>query len=403
MPLASIENAIAELQAGRMIIVVDDEDRENEGDLVVAAEFATSEIVNFMAREARGLICVSLEQERIDTLELPQMVPASKNDAQFGTAFTHSVDAKEGTTTGISAQDRATTIQVLIDPSSQPSDLARPGHVFPLRAEPEGVLSRPGQTEASVDLARLAGLTPAAVICEIMCDDGTMARLPELEILAEKHDLRIVSVADLIAYRCRTAPQINRLAEAELPTERGPFDVIAFEDTHDQRQHLALVIDDNPETLPLVRLHSECLTGDALGSKRCDCGDQLAESQRRVAEAGHGAVVYLRQEGRGIGLVNKLRAYALQQQGLDTVEANHQLGLPADLRDYRVAAQILFDLGMPRVALLTNNPDKVEGLTRHGIEVVKRVPLVIAPTRDSSRYLATKRDKLGHLLPLGLS
>jgi len=403
MPLASIESAVAELRAGRMVVVVDDEDRENEGDLVVAAHYATPEAINFMAREARGLICVAMEPKRLEALELPQMVAADDNDAQYGTAFTLSVDLKKGTTTGISAFDRAATIRALIDPATRPSDLARPGHVFPLRAEPGGVWTRGGQTEASVDLTRLAGLTPSAVICEIMSPDGTMARFPELEIFAERHRLPIVSVADLIQYRNRFESQIERVAGAELPTDVGSFEVIAYEDRVDRRQHLALMVERKHEMLPLVRLHSECLTGDALGSRRCDCGRQLSEAQRRIATAGHGAVVYLRQEGRGIGLVNKLRAYALQQQGLDTVEANHQLGLAADLRDYRIAAQILFDLGMSRIALLTNNPDKVEGLTRHGIEIASRIPLITEPTLESSRYLATKRDKLGHHLPLELS
>lgn len=403
MPLADIDTAVAELRAGRMIIVVDDEERENEGDLVVAAEHATAEVVNFMASEARGLICVAMEAERLAALDLPQMVDGDDNDAQYGTAFTLSVDAKRGTTTGISAFDRAATIQTLIDPATRPTDLARPGHVFPLRAEPGGVFTRGGQTEASVDLARLAGLNPAAVICEIMNRDGSMARLPDLESFAAEHDLVIVSVADLITYRKCAESQVERVAVAELPTDHGSFDAIAFEDRQGGRQHLTLVTARRVDAVPLVRLHSECLTGDALGSRRCDCGAQLAESQRRIAAAGHGAVIYLRQEGRGIGLVNKLRAYALQQKGLDTVEANHQLGLAADLRDYRVAAQILADLGMRRIALLTNNPAKVEGLMRHGIEIVSRLPLLIAPTRESSRYLATKRDKLGHHLPVEIS
>ncbi len=402
MPLSKVESALEDLRSGRMVIVVDDEDRENEGDLVVAAEFATPEIINFMAREGRGLICVSMEAERLEALDLPQMVAKGENDTQFGTAFTISVDAKNGTTTGISAFDRAATVRALIDPQTQPSDLARPGHVFPLRAEPGGVCSRAGQTEASVDLARLAGLTPAAVICEIIHDNGTMARMAELERFAGQHDLRIVSVGDLISYRQQAESGVEQIAEADLPTEWGSFRAKAFEGRTDGRQHLALMIEEAPEVVPLVRIHSECLTGDALGSRRCDCGDQLAESQRRIAESGHGVIVYLRQEGRGIGLGNKLRAYALQERGLDTVEANHQLGLAADLRDYRVAAQILSELGMNRVALLTNNPDKVAGVRRHGIEVDSRVPLVIEPTRDSSRYLATKRDKLGHHLPIEL-
>jgi len=399
MPFASIEAALADLRAGKFVIIVDDEDRENEGDLAIAAEFATPQAINFMAREGRGLICVAMTGERLDELRLPLMVPPAENTTRFGTAFTVSVEARHGVTTGISAFDRATTIRALIDPATRPEDLARPGHVFPLRAADGGVLSRPGQTEASLDLARLAGLYPAAVICEIMSADGTMARLPELAAFAARHDLKLVSVADIIAYRYRTETIARPVAEAALPTAHGIFRMIAFEHTITGETHLALVFGAPNGNLPLVRLHSECLTGDALGSQRCDCGAQLATAQRQIAAAGYGAIVYLRQEGRGIGLLNKLRAYALQDQGFDTVEANHQLGLPADARDYAIAAQILRCLSMKQVRLLTNNPAKITGLERYGIAVRERVPLHVAANPANRRYLATKRDKLGHLLP----
>ncbi|MEK7442659.1 MAG: bifunctional 3,4-dihydroxy-2-butanone-4-phosphate synthase/GTP cyclohydrolase II [Chloroflexota bacterium] len=399
MPLARIEEALADFRAGKFVIIVDAEDRENEGDLAIAAEFATPEAINFMAREGRGLICLAMTGERLDKLSIPMMVSANDNTARFGTAFTVSVEARHGVSTGISAFDRATTIRAMIDSATRPNDIARPGHVFPLRAAERGVLVRPGQTEASVDLARLAGLYPAAVICEIMSEDGTMARRPELESFAARHGLKIISITDLIAHRCRTESFVRCVTESSLPTVYGNFRVLAYENTLDGEHHLALTMGEMSGAPPLVRLHSECLTGDALGSQRCDCGAQLAEAQRLVGTEGHGVIVYLRQEGRGIGLLNKLRAYTLQDQGLDTVEANHQLGFPADLRDYGVAAQILRDLGLSRVRLLTNNPEKVAGLERNGVAVVERVPLVIPPNKTNGHYLATKRKKLGHLLP----
>ncbi|MCS6888791.1 MAG: bifunctional 3,4-dihydroxy-2-butanone-4-phosphate synthase/GTP cyclohydrolase II [Chloroflexus sp.] len=399
MPFASVADAIADFRAGKFVIIVDAEDRENEGDLAIAAEFASPQAINFMAREGRGLICVAMTGERLDELRLPLMVPPTENTTRFGTAFTVSVEARRGVTTGISAFDRATTIRTLIDPATRPEDLARPGHVFPLRAAVGGVLARPGQTEASLDLARLAGLYPAAVICEIMNPDGTMARLPELTAFAAQHGLKILPITELIAYRYRTEVIVRRVAETMLPTARGTFRLIAFENTITAETHLALTLGQANGQAPLVRLHSECLTGDAFGSQRCDCGAQLAVAQQRIAEAGYGALLYLRQEGRGIGLINKLRAYALQDQGLDTVEANHHLGLPADARDYGIAAQILRDLGMEEVRLLTNNPAKVAGLERYGIVVRERLPLHIPPTAANRRYLATKRMKLGHLIP----
>ncbi len=399
MPLSTIEEAIADLRAGKFVIIVDAPERESEGDLVIAAQFATPQAINFMAREARGLICLSLTGQRLDALHIPMMVDAAENSSRYSTAFTVSVEARCGVTTGISAYDRATTIRVMIDPSSGPEDIARPGHVFPLRAAEGGVLARPGHTEASLDLVRMAGLYPAAVICEIMDHDGTMAQLPALETFAARHGLRIISIDDLIAYRYRTESIAHRRAEANLPTPFGDFRLLAYEDSISGEHHLALVLGDLEATVPIVRLHSECLTGDAFSSLRCDCGAQLLEAQQRIAAAGSGVVVYLRQEGRGIGLLNKLRAYALQDQGLDTVEANHQLGFPADLRHYGVAAQILHDLGLTRVRLLTNNPHKLEGLMQCGIEVIERLPLVIPPTPNNRRYLVAKRDKLGHLLP----
>ncbi len=401
MALARIEDALTDFRAGKFVIIVDAPDRENEGDLAIAAQFATPEAVNFMAKEGRGLICLPMTGERLDLLQVPLMITPNDNSTRFGTAFTVSVEAKQGVTSGISVFDRAATIRAMIDPATRPEDIARPGHIFPLRAAPGGVLTRQGQTEASLDLARLAGLTPAAVICEIMNDDGTMARMTELEVFAAKHGLNIVSIEDLIAYRQRVESQISRVAETTLPTAHGRFRTVAYEDRATGEHHLALTLGDFTQGTPLVRLHSECLTSDALGSERCDCGAQLGEAQRRIAEEGRGAILYMRQEGRGIGLLNKMRAYSLQDQGLDTVEANHQLGFPADARDYGVAAQILRDLGLSRIRLLTNNPDKVSGLTQHGIEVVERLPLIIEGSASNHRYLKTKREKLGHLLPSG--
>jgi 3,4-dihydroxy 2-butanone 4-phosphate synthase / GTP cyclohydrolase II len=399
MPLATIEQALDDLRQGKFVIVVDDEDRENEGDLVIAAEFCTAEAVNFMARFGRGLICVPMTGRRLDELGLPLMVPPDRNGARYGTAFTLSVEARHGVTTGISAHDRATTIAVLADPAATGADLVMPGHIFPLRATDAGVLERPGQTEASVDLARLAGLAPVGVLCEIMRDDGTMARLPDLEIFAAEHSLRIVSVADLIAYRRRVERVVSRQTEANLPTDYGVFRVVAYAHPETSEPDLALIMGDLADPAPvLTRLHSECLTGDVFGSRRCDCGDQLHTALDVIARQGRGVLLYLRQEGRGIGLLNKLRAYGLQDHGLDTVQANEQLGFPADRRDYRVAAQILADLGVDRVQLLTNNPRKRTGLEDYGVQVVERVPIVIQPNVFNSKYLATKRDKLGHLL-----
>ena len=399
MKLDRVEEAIEDIRLGRMVIVADDEDRENEGDLVMAAAMVTPDHVNFMARHGRGLICVTLTPERADELDLPPM--ADRNTDPQGTAFTIAVDAHErfGVTTGISAHDRAKTIEVLMDPETVPGDLRRPGHMFPLRAKAGGVLRRVGQTEASVDLARLAGLPPVGVICEILNEDGTMARRPELERFAQEHRLKFITVADLVAYRLRRTRIVERVAEAALPTRFGDFRVFAYESILDKREHLALVKGDiTGKGNVLVRMHSECMTGDVFGSERCDCGEQLAAAMRQIEEEGQGAIIYLRQEGRGIGLVNKLKAYQLQDEGMDTVEANQELGFKPDLRDYGIGAQILLDLGLHSIRLLTNNPRKIVGLDGYDIEITGREPLLVEPGDHNERYLETKRAKLGHIL-----
>ncbi|WP_029917804.1 bifunctional 3,4-dihydroxy-2-butanone-4-phosphate synthase/GTP cyclohydrolase II [Pelobacter seleniigenes] len=398
MPISKIEAALEDIRQGKMVILVDDEDRENEGDLVVAAELITAEKINFMAKEGRGLICLSLTEERADELDLPLMV--SDNNSSFGTAFTISIEARRGVTTGISAADRAHTIQVAVADETTARDLARPGHVFPLRAKKGGVMVRAGQTEGSVDLARLAGLKPAGVICEIMNEDGTMARMPQLEVFAARHDLKIISIAELVAYRMRKELLVRRAAETTLPTPfGGDFKAIVYENDVDHAQHMALVKGEiNPEEPVLVRVHSECLTGDVFGSQRCDCGEQLHASMAQIQKEGKGVVLYMRQEGRGIGLVNKLKAYALQDQGHDTVEANHVLGFDDDLRDYGLGAQILSELGIRKLRLMTNNPKKIVGLEGYGLEIVERVAIEMPPHSSNLKYLKTKREKMGHLL-----
>lgn len=397
--LDTLEEALNDLQAGKPIIVVDDEHRENEGDYLIAAQFATPEVINLMAREARGLICIAMTGQTIDRLGIPLMVPPEQNSSGFDSPFTVSVEASTGVTTGISAHDRARTVQVLIDPTSTAADIAMPGHMFPLRAHPDGVLARRGHTEAGVDLARLAGLTPAAVICEIMAADGTMARLPELCRFADKHSLKIISIEALIAYRLQPErPQVvTRVASAQLPTQFGQFQATAYRDAQN-REHLLLSLGDVQSSPPLVRLHSECLTGDVLGSLRCDCGDQLQAALQRIAREGQGILLYLRQEGRGIGLANKIRAYALQDEGLDTVEANLCLGFAPDQRDYAVAAAMLRDQAVTAVRLMTNNPHKVAGLEANRIQVVERVPHQMKGRPENQRYLQTKAQKLHHLL-----
>ncbi|MFO7811504.1 MAG: bifunctional 3,4-dihydroxy-2-butanone-4-phosphate synthase/GTP cyclohydrolase II [Pelovirga sp.] len=398
MTIAKIDAALEDVRNGKMVILVDDEDRENEGDLVIAAELVSADAINFMARHGRGLICLSLTEERADQLELPLMV--SDNSSSFGTAFTISIEARKGVTTGISAADRARTIEVAVADDTTARDLARPGHIFPLRAKKGGVMVRAGQTEGSVDLARLAGLKPAGVICEIMNEDGTMARMPQLEVFAKEHDLKIISIADIVAYRMRKELLVRRAAETRMPTPHGgPFTAIIYENEVDEAHHIALVkgtID--PEKPVLVRVHSECLTGDVFASARCDCGTQLHTAMDRIGAEGTGVILYMRQEGRGIGLINKFKAYALQDQGHDTVEANHMLGFAADLRDYGIGAQILADLGVRKIRLMTNNPKKIIGLEGYGLEVVERVELEMPAHGTNLNYLRTKREKMGHLL-----
>ncbi|MEJ2723221.1 MAG: bifunctional 3,4-dihydroxy-2-butanone-4-phosphate synthase/GTP cyclohydrolase II [Deltaproteobacteria bacterium] len=397
MSVARIEEALEDLKQGRMIILVDDEDRENEGDLTMAAEKVTPEAINFMAKHGRGLICLSLAPEIVDRLKLPLMV--TDNRSPFKTAFTVSIEARQGVTTGISAADRAHTIQTAIADDAEPDDLVQPGHVFPLRARRGGVLFRTGQTEGSVDLARLAGLKPAGVICEVMNDDGTMARMPDLRKFAQQHGLKIATVADVIAYRMRNESFVHKAAETVLPTPFGEFKAIAFVNDIDDYEHLALVKGEvSPDKEVLVRVHSQCLTGDVFGSYRCDCGTQLEKAMQMVQEQGLGIILYLMQEGRGIGLANKIKAYSLQDQGRDTVEANEELGFEADLRDYGVGAQILAALGVKKMKLMTNNPKKIIGLEGYGLEVVGRVPLETEPRPENLRYLVTKCQKLGHLL-----
>lgn len=393
----TIDEAIEDIAQGKMVILVDDEDRENEGDLCMAAEKVTPSAINFMAKYGRGLICLSLSPKRVEELQLSMMT--DENTSQFGTAFTVSIEAKKGVTTGISAADRATTILTAIDPKTTADDLARPGHIFPLRAKPGGVLQRAGQTEGSVDLARLAGLYPAGVICEIMSDDGTMARVPELMEFAGKHTLKIVTVKDLIHYRVRTERFVKRISDVKLPTEYGEFRAIAYTNGMDANIHIALVKGEiRPEDAVLVRVHSECLTGDVFASKRCDCGDQLHKAMAMINREEKGVILYMRQEGRGIGLANKLKAYELQDKGLDTVEANLKLGFKPDLRDYGIGAQILVDLGVRKMRLMTNNPKKIVGLEGYGLKVVERVPIESRPHEKNIIYLRTKKKKLGHML-----
>jgi 3,4-dihydroxy 2-butanone 4-phosphate synthase/GTP cyclohydrolase II len=396
-PFAAIEEAIEEIRQGRMVVVCDDEDRENEGDLTMAAQFATPEAINFMAKEGRGLVCLALTPERCDELGLDLM--AAKNETPLQTAFTVAIEARDGVTTGISAADRARTIQVAVDPGTSPRDLVQPGHVFPLKAKPGGVLERTGQTEAAVDLARLAGLNPAGVICEVMNEDGTMARIPDLVPYCERHGLKMITVADLIAYRRRTEKLVERVVDTALPTAFGDFTAVGYRSLVDDKHHVAMVKGDvaGAEDV-LVRVHSECLTGDVFHSMRCDCGEQLASALAMIEQEGQGVLLYLSQEGRGIGLLNKLRAYKLQEEGADTVEANLKLGLPADLRDYGIGAQILVDLGLSSIRILTNNPKKIHGLEGYGLSVSEQVPIESDPNTHNESYLRAKRDKLGHSL-----
>ena len=399
MGFASISEAIEDIKAGKFVIVVDDEDRENEGDLVMAAEKITPETINFMAKHARGLICLPITAERLDELDIPLMV--NSNTSPFCTAFTVSVEAKQRVTTGISVHDRTETIKAMINPETRPEDIARPGHIFPLRARDGGVLVRAGHTEAVVDLARLAGLYPAGVICEIMNEDGSMARLPQLELMSQRYNLKIISIADLIAYRRRHEKLVQKVATAKLPTKYGDFTAIAYKSDIDNDEHLALVMGDIKTRKPvLVRVHSECLTGDIFGSMRCDCGEQVIQSIKRIAEEGRGVLLYMRQEGRGIGFHNKICAYELQDKGLDTIEANLSLGFEPDLRDYGIGAQILADMGLHKIRLITNNPKKVIGLEGYGIKVTETVPIIIQPNPHNRRYLETKQKKMGHILKI---
>ena len=396
-PFATIEEAIDDIRQGKLVVVVDADDRENEGDLTIAAQFATPEAVNFMATHARGLICLCLTEERCEELGLRPMT--DRNETPYGTAFTVSVEAREGISTGISAADRSRTIQVAIDPSKGPQDLVQPGHVFPLKARRGGVLERAGQTEAAVDLARLAGLNPAGVVCEVMNEDGTMARVPDLIPYCERHGIKLVTIADLIEYRRRTEKLVERMTTVQLPTEYGEFTAVAFRETLTGKHHVALVHGEveGAENV-LVRVHSECLTGDVFHSLRCDCGEQLDLALRRIAEEEHGVLLYMAQEGRGIGLLNKLKAYELQENGLDTVQANLELGFPADAREWGIGNQILSDLGLTTIRILTNNPKKLAGIDGFGLEVVEQIPIEVSPKPENERYLATKRDKLGHRL-----
>jgi 3,4-dihydroxy 2-butanone 4-phosphate synthase / GTP cyclohydrolase II len=398
-PFSPIPEAIADIREGRMVVVVDDEDRENEGDLTIAAQHVTPDVINFMATHGRGLVCLPMTGDRLDELRIPLMVQDDENSARFGTAFCVPIEAKQGTTTGISAADRARTVLAAIDPRTKPADLARPGHMFPLRAQDGGVLVRAGQTEAAVDLSRLAGLYPAGVICEVMDDDGTMARVPRLERFCRQHGLRMITIKDLIQHRMRTERLVRKVAEASLPTEYGAFRIHVFESLIDKQHHVALVMGElRPEEPAIVRVHSQCLTGDIFASTRCDCGAQLDKALETIGQSGQGVLLYLRQEGRGIGLVHKIMAYQLQDQGHDTVTANVALGFKPDQRDYGIGAQILHELGLRQIRLMTNNPRKFVGLEGYGLKIVDRLPLEVPASDQSRRYLKTKKDKLGHIL-----